>query len=51
MASLAQNLNRFIVKDLFDKLRELLQRLDTMDKPEQIYNVDEKGCRLSFFFL
>jgi hypothetical protein len=46
MASLAQKLNQFIVKDYFDKLKELLMRLDIMDKPEWIYNVDEKGCRL-----
>ncbi|XP_072375567.1 uncharacterized protein, partial [Diabrotica undecimpunctata] len=43
----AQKLNKFIVKDYFDKLRGVLQELDLIDKPERIYNVDEKGCRLS----
>jgi hypothetical protein len=50
MANLAQKLNRFIANDYFDKLKELLMRLDIMDKSERIYIVDE-GCRLSFFFL
>lgn len=43
----AQKLNKFIVKDYFDKLKGVLQELDLMDKPERIYNIDEKGCRLS----
>jgi hypothetical protein len=46
MANLAQKLNRFIVKEYFVKLKELLMRLDIMDKPEWIYNVDERGCSL-----
>jgi hypothetical protein len=44
--NLAQKLNRFIVKDYFDEFKELLMRLDIMDKPEQIDNTDGKGCRL-----
>ena len=43
----AQKLNRFIVSDYFQKLKEVMQKLDIMGKPERIYNVDEKGCRLS----
>jgi hypothetical protein len=46
MASLAPKLNRFNVKNYFDKLRELLIKLDIMDKPERICSVDEKRCRL-----
>jgi hypothetical protein len=46
MANLAQKLNRFIVKDNFDKINELLMRLDIIDKPERIYIVDETECRL-----
>lgn len=43
----AQKLNRFIVNDHFNKLREILLEMDLMDSPERIFNVDEKGCRLS----
>jgi hypothetical protein len=51
MVILAQKLNRFIVKYYFDKLEELLMRYGIMDETERIYIVNEKGCRLSFFFL
>jgi hypothetical protein len=46
VANLAKKLNRFIVKDYFNKLKELLVQLNIMDKPEWIYIVDEKdaGC-------
>lgn len=43
----AQKLNKFIVNDYFKTLREVMGKLDIIDKPERIYNVDEKGCRLS----
>ncbi|KAI4464238.1 hypothetical protein MML48_3g00009674 [Holotrichia oblita] len=43
----AQKLNKFIIKDYFEKLKTVLQELDLMDEPERIYNVDEKGCRLT----
>lgn len=43
----AQKLNKYIVKDYFEKLERVLLELDIMDKPERIYNVDEKGCRLT----
>lgn len=43
----AQKLNRFIVNDHFTKLKEILLELDLMNSPEKIFNVDEKGCRMS----
>ncbi|KAJ8931988.1 hypothetical protein NQ314_015034 [Rhamnusium bicolor] len=43
----AEKLNKFIVNDYFEKLKEVLLELDLMNSPERIYNVDEKGCRLS----
>ncbi|GAB1605179.1 hypothetical protein Ahia01_000799700 [Argonauta hians] len=43
----AQKLNRFIVNDHFNKLEQTLTDLDLFDKPDRIFNLDEKGCRLS----
>ncbi|KAK9679583.1 hypothetical protein QE152_g39876 [Popillia japonica] len=43
----AQKLNKFVIKYYFDKLKTVLQELDLMDKPESIFNIDEKGCRLT----
>lgn len=43
----AQKLNKFIVSDYFNTLKEVLTKLDLFNKPECIYNMDEKGCRLS----
>lgn len=43
----AQKLNKFIVNDHFAKLKEILNNIDIMDKPQCIYNMDEKGCRLA----
>lgn len=43
----AIKLNSFIVNDYFKKLREVMIELDIMDKPQCIYNIDEKGCRLT----
>ena len=40
-------LNRLIVNDHFLKLRELLISKHPMARSECIYNIDEKGCRLS----
>jgi hypothetical protein len=53
MVNLAQKLNRFTVKDYFDKLKKkkLLMLLVAMDNTERIYIVDGKGYRSSFFFL
>ena len=42
----AQKLNRFIVKDYFDKLKSVMLEIGVMQKPQSIYNVDEKGNRL-----
>jgi hypothetical protein len=46
IVSLAQKLNRFILKDYFDKLKQLLMQLDITDKPEHIYSADGNRCRL-----
>jgi hypothetical protein len=43
----AMKLNKFIVNDHFEKLRNLLVKHDLMTKSEMIYNIDEKGCRLT----
>lgn len=42
----AQKLNRFIVDDYFQKLENLLDRTGLKHSPANIYNMDEKGCRL-----
>lgn len=43
----AQKLNKFIVDDHFKRLSEVYDRLDLRSHPEKIYNMDEKGCRLT----
>ncbi|GFN77727.1 tigger transposable element-derived protein 1-like [Plakobranchus ocellatus] len=43
----AQKLNRFVVNDHFTKLEQAIIDLDLFDKPDRIFNLDEKGCRLS----
>ena len=43
---IAHNLNRFIVNDFFAKLKMTMEELGVMNKPEHMYIVDEKGCRL-----
>ena len=43
---IAQNLNCFIVNDYFAKLKMTMEELGVMNKPEYIYIVHEKGCRL-----
>ena len=42
---IAQKLNCLIVNDYFAELKTL-EELAVMNKPEFIYNVNEKGCRL-----
>lgn len=42
----AQKLNPVIVNDYFTKLESTLDKLGMKNKPECIFNVDEKGCRL-----
>lgn len=43
----AQKLNKTIVTDHFQKVEALLEKLAIKQKPECIYNMDEKGCRIS----
>lgn len=43
----SQKMNPFIVSDYFSKLKNIMSKLELFDKPENIYNVDEKGCRLT----
>lgn len=43
----AQKLNPFIVSDYFEKLGNVMDTLDIKNHPEKVYNVDEKGCRLT----
>lgn len=43
----AQKLNKVIVNDHFSKYKSVLDRLGIENKPESIYNIDEKNCRIS----
>jgi hypothetical protein len=43
----AMKLNRFIVKYHFTKLKDVMNDIEVMSKPERIYNMDDKGCRLT----
>lgn len=45
--SRAIKLNPFIVNDHFQKLRDIMIENQLMDRPELIYNIDEKGVRLT----
>lgn len=42
-----QKLNKFIVDDHFQRLNEVYDKLDIKTRPQKIYNMDEKGCRLT----
>lgn len=42
----ASKLNPVVVGDYFKKLETVIETLGVMQKPECMYNVDEKGCRL-----
>lgn len=46
-AARAAKLNRFIVQDYFKKLRDVMIKSAITDKPQSIFNMDEKGCRLN----
>ncbi|XP_063245200.1 uncharacterized protein LOC134546350 [Bacillus rossius redtenbacheri] len=46
-AGRAAKLNKVIVGDYFVKLREILEAHNLVGHPEKIYNIDEKGCRLT----
>lgn len=43
----AQKLNPIIVNDYFTKLGNTLDNLGFKNQPERIFNMDEKGCRLT----
>lgn len=43
----AQKLNRHIVQEYFEKLKNVLIDLNLINQPQLIYNMDEKGCRLT----
>lgn len=43
----AQKLNRPIVSQHFEEIRKLYDELDILTHPEKLYNIDEKGCRLT----
>ncbi len=43
----AQKMNKPIVADYFEKLRNVMTELDIMNKPEKIFNMDEKGIQMS----
>ena len=43
----AATLNRFIVSDYFTKLEATLDEFNLSTRPDRIYNMDEKGCRLT----
>lgn len=43
----ARKLNKFIVDDHFQKLGQLLDNMDLKQTPAKIFNMDEKGCRLT----
>ncbi|CAH1999504.1 unnamed protein product [Acanthoscelides obtectus] len=43
----AQKLNKFIMDDHFAKISKFYDQLDLKTHPERIYNMDEKGCRLT----
>lgn len=43
----AEKVNPVIVKDHFDKLEKIMTELQLFGKPEKIFNMDEKGCRMT----
>lgn len=43
----AQKMNKVIVNDYFTKLKSIFTKLELFDKPGNVYNMDEKGCRLT----
>ncbi|CAH1364933.1 unnamed protein product [Tenebrio molitor] len=43
----AQKLNRYIVEDHFRKLQTVFEDNEIFGKPEKLFNMDEKGCRLN----
>lgn len=43
----AQKLNKPIVKRHFEALKDIYDELNISNHPERLYNMDEKGCRLT----
>lgn len=43
----AQKLNRFIVNDHFKRLHDAMIETGVLDQPHRIFNIDEKGSRLT----
>lgn len=43
----AQKMNKLIVKQHFEEVKKLYQELDIIAHPERLYNMDEKGCRIT----
>ncbi|XP_013200639.2 uncharacterized protein LOC106143167 [Amyelois transitella] len=43
----AAKLNKVVVADYFAKLKKTMEENDVLNKPERIFNVDEKGCQLN----
>ena len=43
----AQKLNKHVVADHFDKISTIFEENDIFGKPERLFNMDEKGCRLN----
>ncbi|XP_034825562.2 uncharacterized protein [Maniola hyperantus] len=43
----AQKLNKSIVQHHFQEIKKLYDELDIPNHPERLYNIDEKGCRLT----
>lgn len=46
-AARAAKLNKYIVNDYFQKLKNVMTESGVTDKPQCIFNIDEKGCRLN----
>ncbi|XP_052742085.1 uncharacterized protein LOC128198842 [Bicyclus anynana] len=46
-AARAQKLNKVIVQQHFQSIRKLYNELDILRHPERLYNMDEKGCRIT----
>ncbi|CAB3230666.1 unnamed protein product [Arctia plantaginis] len=43
----AQKMNKPIVKHHFKEVKKLYEELDIIAHPERLYNMDEKGCRIT----
>lgn len=46
-AARAQKLNKHITDHHFQEIKNIYDELDLHDHPERLYNMDEKGCRLT----